>query len=167
MNSAARAARQEVFVLKPKGKLVPRSRAGVRPYLCVSDASAAIDFYVEVLGAYELMRMAESDGRVAHAELDIDGLVLQISDEYPDLGFKSPKRFGGSPVTLTLYVADIDDVARKFVAQGGKQLTPVSEQSSGDRGAKFLDPFGHAWWIATRAEDHTLEQLQAEFANHV
>jgi PhnB protein len=138
----------------------------VRPYLCVTDAAAAIDFYVEVFGAYELMRMAEPNGRVAHAELDIDGLVLQISDEYPDLGFQSPKRFGGSPVTLTLYVDDVDRVARLFVEMGGKQLSPVSEQYSGDRGAKFLDPFGHAWWIATRAEDHTLDQMRAQFSSH-
>jgi len=145
----------------PKGKPVPRSRAGVRPYICVNNAAAAIEFYTKVFGAHELLRMTEANGRIAHADLEIGGQVMQISDEYPDVGFKSPNRFGGSPVTLTLYVDDVDRVARTFVAHGGKVQHAVADQFYGDRGGKFVDPFGHVWWIATRVEDLTPEQIEA------
>lgn len=141
-------------------KPIPSGREGVSPYLCVSDAARAIEFYKAVFGARELMRLTEPSGKVGHAELEISGRVLQLADEYPELGVKSPTAIGGSPVTLTLYVPDVDRVAEAFLAHGGREVRALADQFYGDRGGKFSDPFGHIWWISTHTEDLTPEQLQ-------
>lgn len=141
-------------------KAVPIGREGVGPYLCVNDAAGAIEFYKKVFGARELMRLTEPSGKVGHAELDIGGRILQLADEYPELGVKSPLSIGGSPVTLTLYVDDVDKVAKELVASGGKEVRAVADQFYGDRGGKFSDPFGHVWWLATHVEDLSPEQLK-------
>lgn len=121
-------------------------------YITVSDASAAIDFYVGVFGAEELYRLIDpADGRIGHAELKLGDSLLMISDEYPDFGAMGPDSLGGSPVKLHLYVADADAVYAAAVERGATGLRPVKEQFFGDRSGQVSDPWGHVWFIATKA----------------
>lgn len=140
-------------------KPIPDDYPRLSPYLCVDGAAAAIDFYTAVLGATERMRMPGPDGKVGHAELEIgDGLVM-LSDEYPDMGVRSPKALGGTSVTIHLYVEDADDVHAKALTAGAKALRPVETQFYGDRSGQFEDPFGHRWNVSTRVEDVPPDEL--------
>jgi len=145
-------------------KAIPDERNALTPYITVKNAAAAIDFYKKVFGATELMRMAEPSGRVGHAELKIGGSLLMLSDEYPEYGVRSPETIGGTPVTLSLYVEDVDAVAARVTEAGGKVLRPVEDQFYGDRAGKFEDPFGHHWWLATHKEDVTEEEMKRRAA---
>ena len=86
--------------------------------------------------------------------------AIMLADEYPDMDIKSPQAYGGSPVTIHLYVADVDAFAARAMAAGLKAVRPVEDQFYGDRGGKFVDPFGHVWWLATRKETLTNEEIQ-------
>jgi PhnB protein len=140
-------------------KPIPDNYPQVVPYLCVEGASAAIDFYRNVFGATERMRMPEPDGRLGHAELEIGTAVIMLSDEFPDLGIRGPKTIGGTPVTISLYVENVDDVFARAVAAGAAALRPVTDQFYGDRAGQFEDPFGHRWSVATRIEDLSPEEM--------
>ena len=143
---------------------IPAGRGAPTPYLSIKGAAKAIDYYKDVFGAEEIMRMGDPSGRIGHAELKIgDGLVY-ISDEYPEMGVHGPLSLGGSPVTIHLYVKDVDSVAERAVATGGKLLRPVEDQFYGDRGGKLQDPFGHVWWISTHKEDVPLEEMKRRAA---
>src|SRR5690606_34489781 len=124
---------------------IPEGYHSLTPYLAVDDGARAIAFYQEAFGASEVMRMARPNGKVGHAELQIGDSRIMLADEYPDMGFRSPKTYGGSPVGLHLYVEDVDAVARRAVAAGAKELRPVKDQFYGDRTGSFEDPFGHVW----------------------
>jgi PhnB protein len=118
----------------PSGaKSIPDNYPRVVPYLCVDGASAAIEFYRDVFGATERMRMTEPDGRIGHAELEIGTAVIMLADEFPDLGVRSPKTIGGTPVTMTLYVEDVDAVFTRATDAGATVLGPVTDQFYGDR----------------------------------
>ena len=132
---------------------IPDGYPRVSPYLCVDGAAAAIDFYTSVFGATERMRMAGPDGKVGHAELQLGDGVLMIADEYPEMGIRGPKSIGGTPVTISLYVEDVDAVFDAAVAAGATSLHPVADQFYGDRSGQFEDPFGHRWSVASRVED--------------
>ena len=134
-------------------KPIPDEYPRLSPYLCVENSAEAIDFYVSVLGATERMRMNGPDGKVGHAELQLGDSVVMLADEYPDMGFRSPKAVGGTPVTLSLYVEDVDDVHAKALAAGAKELRPLENHFYGDRSGQFEDPFGHRWSISTHVED--------------
>ncbi|MGH8905054.1 MAG: VOC family protein [Egibacteraceae bacterium] len=136
----------------------------VTPYLCVDGASAAIEFYSKVFGAAERMRMPAPDGKIGHAELQIGDSVIMLSDEYPEMGARGPKAFGGSPVTLTIYVDDVDAVFERAVSAGAKPLHPVQDQFYGDRSGQFEDPFGHRWSVATNIEDVSLDEMMRRAA---
>ena len=123
------------------------------------DGNAAIAFYCSVLGATERMRMEAPGGKVAHAELIFGDSVLMITDEFPEMGATSPKSVGGTPVTMSLYVDDVDDVFRRAIAEGATHLRAVEDQFYGDRSGSFLDPFGHRWYIATHIEDVPPEEM--------
>jgi PhnB protein len=140
-------------------KPIPDDYPQVVPYLCVDGAALAIDFYRAVFGATERMRMPEPDGKLGHAELQIGTAVIMLSDEFPDLGIRGPKTIGGTPVTMSLYVEDVDDVYARAVDAGAIALRPVTDQFYGDRTGQFEDPFGHRWSVATRIEDLTVEQV--------
>lgn len=136
---------------------IPDGYPRVTPYLCVDGAAAAIEFYTEVFGATERMRMGGGPGdasdKVGHAELQIgDGLII-LSDEFPEMGAVSPSTIGGSPVTISVYVEDVDDVFARALAAGASALRPVEDQFYGDRSGQFEDPFGHRWSVATHIED--------------
>ena len=125
-------------------KPIPEGYRQVTPYLCVDGAITAIDFYGEVFGATERMRMPEADGKIGHAELQIGDSVIMLSDEYPEMGIRSPKAIGGSPVTMSVYVEDVDSVFDRAVKAGAKTLRPVEDQFYGDRSGQFEDPSGTA-----------------------
>lgn len=139
---------------------VPEGYPRVTPYLCVDGAAAAIDFYVSVLGAHERMRMPAPGGKIGHAELEVGGSVLMLADEFPGIGFRSPKALGGTPVTLHVYVEDVDAVFAGALARGATALRPVRDEFYGDRTGQFEDPFGHRWSIATHVEDVSPDEME-------
>ena len=145
-------------------KPVPDGYHSVTPYLAIDGAADAIAFYKKAFGATEVMRMPAPGGKVGHAEIEIGGSRIMLADAYPDMNFRSPKAYGGSPVGLHLYVADVDAVARRAVAAGAKELRPVKDQFYGDRSGSIEDPFGHIWHIATRKEDLSVDELKRRAA---
>ena len=144
---------------------IPAGYPRVTPYLCCRDAGAAIDFYLDVFGATERMRMpGDTPGTVGHAEIEIgDGLVM-IADEFPDHGFLSPKSIGGTPVTIHVYVADADAVFAKAVAGGATATRAIENQFYGDRSGQFEDPWGHRWNVASHVEDVSDEEMARRMA---
>lgn len=142
-----------------KVKPVPDGYPRLSPTLAVHDGNAAIAFYCSVFGATERMRMEAPGGKVAHAELAFGDSVLMLNDEFPESGAKSPKSVGGTPVTLALYVDDVDEVFKRAIAEGATNLRGVEDQFYGDRSGSFLDPFGHQWRIATHIEDVPPEEM--------
>ena len=144
---------------------IPAGYPRVTPYLCCRGAAAAIDFYRDVLGAVERMRMpGDTPDTVGHAELEIgDGLVM-IADEFPDHGFLSPKAIGGTPVTIHVYVTDADAVFAQAIARGATATREVENQFYGDRSGQFEDPFGHRWNVASHVEDVSEEEMAKRMA---
>jgi PhnB protein len=141
-------------------KSIPEGYHSITPYLAVGGAAAAIAFYKAAFGATEVMRMAAPGGKVGHAEVEIGGSRIMLADEHPDMNFRGPKAVGGSPVSLHLYVEDVDAVTRQAVAAGAKELRPVKDQFYGDRSGTLEDPFGHVWHIATHKEDLSPDDLK-------
>jgi PhnB protein len=143
--------RQEVSMADVKP--IPEGYPQVTPYLCVDGASAAIEFYGKVFGATERVRMGGPDGKVGHAELDIGDSLIMLADEHPEMGIRGPKSIGGSPVTISVYVENVDDVFERAINEGAKEIRAVENQFYGDRSGQFEDPFGHRWSVATHIED--------------
>ncbi|MBA3440138.1 MAG: VOC family protein [Pyrinomonadaceae bacterium] len=143
---------------------IPDGYKGAIPYLCVNGAESAIDFYKQAFGATEMMRIADPSGKVGHAEIKIGGAPIMLADEFPDWGFRAPQTLGGSPVTIHLYVEDVDTVVGQATAAGAKVLRPVEDHFYGDRAGKLEDPFGHVWYIATHKEDVSPEEIQRRAA---
>jgi len=140
-------------------KPIPDGYPQVTPYLCVDGAAAAIEFYSMVFGAKERMRMPAPDGRIGHAELQFGDSVVMLSDEYPEMGVKGPKSLGGTPVTLSVYVEDVDAVFGQAVQAGASALRQPENQFYGDRSGQFEDPFGHRWNVATHVEDVSPDEM--------
>jgi PhnB protein len=141
-------------------KPIPDGYPRVTPYLYVGGAREAIDFYRSILGAEERMSMPGPDGKVGHAELTIGDSVIMLADEFPDMGALGPKSVGGSPVTIHVYVNDVDATFDRAVKAGASVLRPVEDKFYGDRGGEFEDPYGHRWSIATHVEDLSPEEMQ-------
>jgi PhnB protein len=134
-------------------KPIPDGYPQLSPYLIVDGAGAAIDFYTKVFGATERMRMPGPDGKIGHAELQIGSAVLMLADPFPDMDIRDPRAVGGTPVTLGLYVDDVDSVFARGLEAGATQLRPVENQFYGDRSGQFEDPFGHRWSVSSHVED--------------
>ena len=145
-------------------KAIPDNYPRVTPYLAIDGASAAIDFYKKAFGATERMRMGGPGGKIGHAEIEIEGGLIMLADEYPDMDFRSPKALGGSPVTVHMYVADVDAFCARAAAAGATVLRPVADQFYGDRSCQLKDPFGHTWSFATHVEDVSPEEMQKRAA---
>jgi PhnB protein len=145
-------------------KPIPEGYPEVTPYLIVDGAADAIDFYSKVLGATERMRMPAPDGRVGHAELQIGSSLIMLADEFPDMGQRSPKTLGGTPVTIHVYVPDVDDAFERAVEQGATAVRAVENQFYGDRAGQFEDPFGHRWSVATHVEDVAPDEMERRAA---
>ncbi|WP_261569460.1 VOC family protein [Frankia gtarii] len=143
---------------------IPNNEPRLSPYLCVADAAAAIEFYTAVLGATERVRMPGPGGKLGHAELDLGDSVLMLSDEFPEVGALSPASVGGSPVTISLYVEDVDATYDRALAAGATAVRPVADQFYGDRSGQFTDPFGHRWSIASRIEEVPPQEVAARMA---
>ena len=141
-------------------RAVPEGYSTVTPYLIVAGAADAIDFYRRAFGAKELMRFGGADGKIAHAELQIGDSRIMLSDEHPQMGFRSPRSLGGSGTGLMLYVDDVDRVFKRAVDAGGKTHHDVENQFYGDRSGTLIDPFGHVWTISTHVEDVPPEEMQ-------
>lgn len=141
-------------------KPVPEGYHAVTPYLIIKDAAKAIDFYKKIFGATEVMRMADPSGRVGHAELKIGDSHIMLADEHPQMGFVGPKTLGGTPVSLLLYVADVDGVVKRAADAGSKIKQPIKDQFYGDRTGTLEDPFGHVWTVATHQEDVSPEEMK-------
>lgn len=145
-------------------KPIPEGYSRVTPYLHVDGAAAAIDFYVDVLGASERMRMPTPGGKVGHAELQLGDCVIMLADESPEMGTRGPRAIGGSPVTIGVYVEDVDSVFDRAMAAGATSLNPVEDRFYGDRSGQFEDPFGHRWNVSTHVEDVPPSELQRRAA---
>ena len=145
-------------------KAIPEGYHTVTPYLILSGASDAIAFYKRVLGVEEVMRMADPGGRIHHAEIKIGDSRIMMADEHPELQALSPKTVGGSPVSIHLYVADVDSAVERAVAAGSKLVRPVADQFYGDRVGGIEDPFGYRWFIATHKEDVTMDEIRRRAA---
>ena len=143
---------------------IPEDYPRVTPYLIIDGASDAIDFYTKVLGAQERMRMPGPDGKLGHAELQLGNSVIMLADEFPDMGAVGPKSVGGTPVTLHVYVEDVDSVFANAVASGAKEIRAVENQFYGDRSGQFEDPFGHQWNVASHVEDVPPEEMEKRAA---
>jgi PhnB protein len=145
-------------------KPMPDGYPRVTPYLIVDGASAAIDFYTSVLGATERMRMPAPEDKVGHAELEIGDSVIMLADESPEMDARGPRTVGGTPVSLHVYVEDVDSVFERAVQAGAKALRPVEDRFYGDRSGGFEDPFGHRWDVATHVEDVPANEMQKRAA---
>lgn len=143
---------------------IPDGYHSVVPYLTVHDAAAALEFYKTALGAVERMRMAMPGGKVGHAEITIGNSTIMVSDEFPEMGVRSPRSIGGTASSVMIYVEKVDDVARKALAAGAREVRPVKDQFYGDRSGTFEDPFGHRWIISTHIEDVSPEEMQRRAA---
>jgi PhnB protein len=139
---------------------IPKGYTSVTPYLIVKGAAQAIDFYKKIFGATEVMRMPGPDGRIGHAELSIGGSHIMLADEHPEMGHQSPLTLGNSPVSMLLYVEDVDSTVNRAVADGATILKPVADQFYGDRMGFIRDPFGHRWGIATHKEDLSEDEMK-------
>jgi PhnB protein len=143
---------------------IPSIYPRVSPYLSVDGADKAIAFYCDILGAVERARMGGPDGKVGHAELEIGSSVIMLADSFPDMGAPTPAALGGSPVTIMVYVADVDDVFARAIKAGAKEIAPVQDQFYGDRSGQFEDPFGHRWNVASHVEDVSPEEMEKRAA---
>ena len=133
------------------------------PYLSVRGAADAIDFYRRAFDAVETFRFDDTDGRIGHAELQIDGAALHLADEYPEAGHVGPETLGGSSVVLSLVVSDVDAVVARAVAAGATIVREVADQFYGDRSGQIVDPFGHRWSISTPGEAMSLEEMHRRY----
>jgi PhnB protein len=133
--------------------------AAVMPYLCVKGAAKAIAFYKKAFGAKERFSLTMG-GQLAHAEIAINGCVIMLCDEFPEMGFLGPKSLKGTPVTMAVMVANCDAAVKKAVAAGATVKRPASDEFYGDRSAQIEDPFGHIWMLQQRLEDVPPKEMQ-------
>ena len=140
---------------------IPEGFHSVTPHLVVRGASEAIDYYKKVFGAVERFRMPGPDGKlIMHAELMIGDSIIFLCDEFPNMELKSPPALHGSPVSIHLYVDDVDEVFNRAVSAGGKATMPLQNMFWGDRFGEIEDPFGHHWSMASRVEELSPEEIE-------
>ena len=142
-------------------KPIPENYHSVTPYLVVDGAAKAIDFYKKAFKATEHVRMPGPENRIAHAEIKVGDSMVMLCDPMKEMGHKSPKTLGGTPITLMLYVEDVDATVADALAAGAQTLRPVEDQFWGDRMGGVTDPFGHQWFVATHIEDVSPEEMKS------
>jgi PhnB protein len=145
-----------------KVSYIPNDYNTITPYLIIKGAAQAIEYYKKVFGATEAVRMNGPDGKVGHAELKIGNSRIMLADENPSMGqgHASASTIGTSPVSLYVYLPDVDRVIRQALVEGAKILKPVEDQFYGDRSGFIQDPFGHFWSVATHVEDVSPKELE-------
>ena len=141
-------------------KPIPEAYHTVTPYLIIEGAAAAIEFYKQAFGAQELFRFPGPDGSVGHAEIKIGDSPIMLADAYPAMGYNGPKSLGGSPVSLMIYVENVDTVFDQAVQAGATVKEAVIDKFYGDRSGSLIDPFGHVWHVSTHKEDVSMEEMQ-------
>jgi PhnB protein len=145
-------------------KPIPEGYHSVTPYLIVKGAGKAIEFYKSAFGATEVMRMPGPNDQVMHAEIKIGDSVVMLADEPEGGQHRSPLTIGGTPVSLMVYVDDVDTVFSQAVSLGATATRPVVDQFYGDRSGTLTDPFGHVWTIGTHVEDVSAEEMERRMA---
>lgn len=139
-------------------KSIPEGYQAITPYLIVKGASRAIDFYKKAFAATEVMRLPGPGGTIAHAEVRIGDSHLMLADEQGS--YRGPEALGGSPVSLMIYVEDVDKTFEQAIRNGAKPTRAVEDQFYGDRSGNLVDPFGHVWTVATHKEDLSMEEIE-------
>ena len=164
--TAVKKTRAKKPVVKRKKKVLsqPKGYNTITPYLIVNGAKNAIVFYKTAFGAKIAMSMEHPGGKIGHAELKMGDAKIMLADEFPEMHAHSPKKFGGSPVSIHLYVKNVDSVVEKAVSLGAKLERPVQNMFYGDRSGTIIDPYGHTWYIATHVEDVTPAKLRKRAA---
>lgn len=145
-------------------KPIPDGMHGATPHLICTGAADAIQFYKKAFNAVEEMRLPGPQGKLMHAAIRIGAATVMLVDEMPEWGALSPKSLKGSPVTIHLYVENVDAFVAQAVAAGAKITLPVDDMFWGDRYGKIEDPFGHHWSIATHQRDMTPQEMQQAMA---
>lgn len=140
-------------------KPVPDGYHSVTPYLIVKGAAKAIRFYENAFGARQRLCLPAPGGGIGHAELEIGDSIIMLADEFPGMGSRGPLAMGGSPVSLMIYVQDVDSVFANAVSAGAKPVRALENKFYGDRAGQVEDPFGHVWTLASHIENVTAEQL--------
>jgi PhnB protein len=145
-------------------KIIPKGYHAITPSLIVREPAAAINFYKKIFGAKEVAKLKMADGSIAHAEIVIGDSRVMLGPESPQWGTKSPQTLGGSPVTIHVYLKNVDRVVGRAVDAGAKVLIPVADQFYGDRSGRIADPFGHIWIVSTHKEDVTPNEMKKRMA---
>ena len=140
-------------------KPIPDNYPRVTAYLAIDGAGDAIEFYKKIFGAQERFRMPGPDGRIGHAEIQIGDSVIMMADASPDMNFLDPKKLGGTAVTLTVYVEDVDKTFKDAIKAGAKETQPLEDKFYGDRAGQFDDPWGHRWNVMSHVEDVSPEEM--------
>ena len=141
-------------------KPIPEGYHSVTPYLIIRNAAEAIEFYKKAFGAIELFRFPAPGGKIGHAEIKIGDSPIMLADEYPDMGYKGPQSLNGSPVSLMVYIEDVDKVFNRAIDARATVKEAVQDKFYGDRTGTVIDPFGHIWHIATHKEDVSMEEME-------
>ncbi len=143
-----------------KANPIPQGYHTVTPNIVVNGAAKALEFYQKAFGAEETVRMPAPDGGIMHAEFRIGDSVIMLADEMPDMGARSPKAYGGTPVRFYVYVENVDAAWKRAVDAGGKTIMPLQDMFWGDRTGCLEDPFGHLWNLAQHVSDPTPEEMR-------
>jgi PhnB protein len=147
--------------MSTKVKPIPDEFHSLTPYLTVKGGAQAIDFYKRAFGAVERFRFPGPDGKtIGHAEIKIGDSILMLADESPMMGNRSPQSFGGTPVSLLLYVTDVDAAFKRAVDAGAKVKMPLENKFYGERAGSLEDPFGHLWTLMMHIEDVSPQEMQ-------
>jgi PhnB protein len=138
---------------------IPAGYHTITPYLVINNAGKAIEFYKKAFGAKEINRMAKPDGTIMHGEIQIGDSRLMFADHSAIPGAHSPETLNGTPVSIFLYVEDVDTIFKQALAAGATEAMPVQDMFWGDRYGRLVDPFGHHWHVATHTEDISAEEM--------
>ena len=150
----------------PTVKPIPDGYNSVTPYLIIGEgrATEALDFYARAFDAKEILRMPRPDGGIMHAEIRLGDSVVMLADEAPKTEAFGPGHYGGSPITLYVYLPDVDATAKQAEAAGATVIRPAADQIYGDRTAGLQDPFGYRWYLATHVRDVSMEEMQQQMS---
>ncbi|WP_447969836.1 VOC family protein [Nitrospira sp. M1] len=144
----------------PQVKPIPEGMRTVTPHLICADAANAIEFYKKAFNAVEVVRLPGPQGKLIHAHIQIGDSAVMLVDEFPDWGSFGPTSLKGSPVTIHLYVEDVDAFVERAIAAGAKLTMPLEDTFWGDRYGRLEDPFGHQWSVATHIREVSPDEIR-------